>query len=220
MIFLVKTNEWLHLYSASSEEALIARIGIYNPSFEILHECEGTQKIINDVKQKMNPTDGWIPCNPKNVQKIIELMDSGLNDQIEETKAFILKRYDFIIKKIKKYTPIWLESAYNYDNWMNCQNVVTGFYNILPKIEILKTKCPDIYEKALELEQYTNNFNKAADCKRYLNSCENLQILPDTTITIKNYIKEENISVLQVTIVNDRSFNEIRLLADLDFDHL
>lgn len=33
-------------------------------------------------------------------------MNSGLNNQIEETKAFILKRYDFIVKKIKKYTPI------------------------------------------------------------------------------------------------------------------
>lgn len=220
MVFLVKTGEWLHLYSAPSEDTLIDRLGTYNPIFEILHSCEGTQKIINVIKQKENHTDGWIPCTSETVQEIIELMDSGSNEQIEETKEFILQRYEFLSRKLKKYTPIWLESAYNFDNWTKSQNITTGFCNILPRLHILKINLPDIYKKALEIESYVFNFQKAMECKRYLKSCDNLQILSDTVVTIKNYIKEENVSVLQITTVNNRSFNEIRLLSELDFQHL
>lgn len=220
MVFLVKTENWLHLYSALDEGALIDRLGTYNPIFEILHSCDGTQKIINMIKQKVSHTDGWIKCNPKNVEKIIELMDSNATEQLKETEEFVIKRFNFLSKKLKKYIPIWLESAYNFDNWNSSQNLGTGFYDILPRLNVLKTKQPDIYKKALEIEMYITNFKKAMDCKRYLDSCENLEILPDTFVTIKNHVKEENISVLQNITINNKNFSEIRLLSQLDFQHL
>lgn len=214
MIFLVKTNNWLKLFSSSSEDQFIDSIGRYNPVFEILYSYEGPQKVISKIKSEMHFTDSWIECTPERVEKLIQLIQDYSNTAISELIQKINRRYDFITKKIKRKIVDWIETNYNWQYWQEAYNLSTS----LPEnLDLIKNTNPDIYKKAIDLKQYLFNFQKIMDAKRYCKNVDPIQVLPNTIIEVKTYIDESKTILTQHIKINDKEVIHIRSIDSLDF---
>lgn len=210
MIVLVKSNEFLKLFTTDDFVSFVSRLESYNPEAQILQYYEGIQKTAKEINKLFDNKQGWTRFSKENVMKIEDIIETDSLEIVSQLKSFVEKRCKFIQNKIKNHISTWIEGSPDWKDFQDCMNFSSNFDLQSKQYEFLKKKNPETYEKAKEYETYVTNLKTFIDAKWNVRKIDSIQILPDLYVSQSIYWEKENETIRQVIQINDKEISYTR----------